>query len=109
MDFYKHSHGWSNRLIAGDSLLVMNSRLEKEAWPAGFRWSTSTPLRHQVQLQLPALYEQARLKDGRGEVLTPQGLVQEAETSGGLQTMVYGREWTYPKGKGTGEFPLWYR
>ncbi len=30
IDFYKHAHGWSNRLIAGDSLLVMNSVLEKE-------------------------------------------------------------------------------
>lgn len=30
VDFYKHKHNWSNRLIAGDSLLVMNSLLEKE-------------------------------------------------------------------------------
>jgi adenine-specific DNA-methyltransferase len=30
VNFYKHAHGWSNRLIAGDSLLVMNSLLEKE-------------------------------------------------------------------------------
>ncbi|MCJ7634312.1 site-specific DNA-methyltransferase, partial [Candidatus Bathyarchaeota archaeon] len=30
IEFYKHSQGWSNRLIAGDSLLVMNSLLEKE-------------------------------------------------------------------------------
>lgn len=30
IDFYKHSHDWSNRLVAGDSLLVMNSMLEKE-------------------------------------------------------------------------------
>jgi adenine-specific DNA-methyltransferase len=30
IEFYKHAHGWSNRLIAGDSLLVMNSLLEKE-------------------------------------------------------------------------------
>ncbi|MDE0119185.1 MAG: site-specific DNA-methyltransferase [Bdellovibrionales bacterium] len=30
IDFYKHDKGWSNRLIAGDSLLVMNSLLEKE-------------------------------------------------------------------------------
>ena len=30
IEFYKHSLGWSNRLIAGDSLLVMNSLLEKE-------------------------------------------------------------------------------
>ena len=30
IEFYRHRHGWSNRLIAGDSLLVMNSLLEKE-------------------------------------------------------------------------------
>lgn len=30
VEFYQHSHGWSNRLVAGDSLLVMNSLLEKE-------------------------------------------------------------------------------
>ncbi|HHW41303.1 MAG TPA: site-specific DNA-methyltransferase [Syntrophomonadaceae bacterium] len=30
VEFYKHRHNWTNRLIAGDSLLVMNSLLEKE-------------------------------------------------------------------------------
>ena len=30
IEFYKHEQNWSNRLIAGDSLLVMNSLLEKE-------------------------------------------------------------------------------
>jgi adenine-specific DNA-methyltransferase len=30
VEFYKHRHNWSNRLIAGDSLLVMNSLLVKE-------------------------------------------------------------------------------
>jgi adenine-specific DNA-methyltransferase len=30
IDFYRHEKGWSNRLIAGDSLLVMNSLLTKE-------------------------------------------------------------------------------
>ncbi len=30
IEFYKHRRNWSNRLIAGDSLLVMNSLLEKE-------------------------------------------------------------------------------
>ena len=30
IEFYQHPHGWSNRLIAGDSLLVMNSLMEKE-------------------------------------------------------------------------------
>jgi adenine-specific DNA-methyltransferase len=31
LDFYRHEKGWSNRLIAGDSLLVMNSLLQKES------------------------------------------------------------------------------
>ena len=30
IEFYKHRKNWTNRLIAGDSLLVMNSLLEKE-------------------------------------------------------------------------------
>ena len=30
IEFYQHPHNWSNRLIAGDSLLVMNSLLQKE-------------------------------------------------------------------------------
>ena len=31
IEFYKHDRGWSNRLVAGDSLLVMNSLLQKES------------------------------------------------------------------------------
>ncbi|MCG2776500.1 MAG: site-specific DNA-methyltransferase, partial [Desulfobacterales bacterium] len=31
IEFYKHKEGWKNRMIAGDSLLIMNSLLEKEA------------------------------------------------------------------------------
>jgi len=31
LEFYQHKEGWTNRLIAGDSLLVMNSLLEKES------------------------------------------------------------------------------
>lgn len=31
IDFYKHDKGWSNRLVLGDSLLVMNSLLHKES------------------------------------------------------------------------------
>lgn len=30
VEFYQHTRGWKNRLVAGDSLLVMNSLLEKE-------------------------------------------------------------------------------
>ncbi|WP_223295185.1 site-specific DNA-methyltransferase [Allochromatium vinosum] len=31
IDFYRHERGWANRLIAGDSLLVMNSLIQKES------------------------------------------------------------------------------
>jgi adenine-specific DNA-methyltransferase len=37
LDFYRHDRGWANRLVAGDSLLVMNSLLQKEAWPGRCR------------------------------------------------------------------------
>ena len=30
IEFYRHRHNWTNRLIAGDSLPVMNSLIEKE-------------------------------------------------------------------------------
>lgn len=30
IEFYRHKHNWSNRMVAGDSLLVMNSLLDKE-------------------------------------------------------------------------------
>ncbi len=30
IEFYRHRHNWTNRLIAGDSLIVMNSLIEKE-------------------------------------------------------------------------------
>ena len=35
VDFYRHPHGWSNRLIAGDSLLVMTRCWKRRAWPGG--------------------------------------------------------------------------
>ncbi|MFP4572231.1 MAG: site-specific DNA-methyltransferase [Desulfobacterales bacterium] len=31
IDFYKHERDWANRLISGDSLLVMNSLIQKES------------------------------------------------------------------------------
>lgn len=30
IDFYKHEYDWANRLVAGDSLSIMNSLIEKE-------------------------------------------------------------------------------
>lgn len=35
LEFYKHQRNWANRLIAGDSLLIMNSLLEKEGLAEG--------------------------------------------------------------------------
>ena len=34
-EFYHHTQDWTNRLIAGDSLLVMNSLLQKEGMAGG--------------------------------------------------------------------------
>jgi len=30
IEFYQHKNKWTNRLIAGDNLVIMNSMLEKE-------------------------------------------------------------------------------
>jgi hypothetical protein len=60
IEFYKHRHNWTNRLIAGDSLLVMNSLVEKETLAGLFR----PALRNQIRLKLPAVREQAR-REGR--------------------------------------------
>lgn len=43
VEFYKHAHGWSNRFIAGDSLLVMNSLLEKEGMAGTVQMSFIDP------------------------------------------------------------------
>ena len=37
IEFYRHKHNWTNRLIAGDSLLVMNSLIEKEGLGGQFQ------------------------------------------------------------------------
>jgi adenine-specific DNA-methyltransferase len=42
VDFYHHDGNWSNRMILGDSLLVMTSLAEKEGLKARCRPSTST-------------------------------------------------------------------
>ncbi len=73
VDFYKHEQNWSNRMILGDSLLVMTSLAEKEGLkgkvqmiyidpPYGIRfgsnWQVSTRKRE--------------VKDGKAEDLTRQ-------------------------------------
>ena len=74
--FDRHRHDWSNRLVAGDSLLVMNSLLEKEGMggkvqmvyidpPYGIRYGSN--FQHFVNRR--------DVRDGRDEDLT-----QEPET-----------------------------
>jgi hypothetical protein len=41
--FYEHKDKRTNRLIAGDSLVIMNFLLEKKAWPAKCRRSIDPP------------------------------------------------------------------
>ena len=70
-DFYKHPHGWSNRLIAGDSLLVMNSLLEKEGMAGKVQMIYFDPpygIRYGSNFQ-PFVHKRD-VKDGKDEDLT---------------------------------------
>ena len=61
IDFYRHAHGWSNRMIAGDSLLVMNSLLEKEGMAGQVQMVyIDPPYGIRVRIEFPAVCEQAR-------------------------------------------------
>jgi adenine-specific DNA-methyltransferase len=73
IEFYKHSQGWSNRLIAGDSLLVMNSLLEKEGLSRKIQMIFLDPpygIRYGSNFQ-PFVHERD-VKDGKDEHLTQQ-------------------------------------
>ena len=73
IEFYQHRHNWTNRLVAGDSLLVMNSLLEKEGKvqmvyidpPYGIRYGSN----------FQPFVNRRDVRDGRDEDLT-----QEPET-----------------------------
>ena len=76
IEFYKHRHNWTNRLIAGDSLLVMNSLLEKEGLGGQVQMVYIDPpygIRYGSNFQ-PFVNKQD-VTDGRDEDLT-----QEPET-----------------------------
>lgn len=51
VEFYEHKHNWSNRLIAGDSLLVMNSLLEKEGMSGKVHKGCRIPLNSLIYLR----------------------------------------------------------
>ena len=76
IDFYKHEHNWSNRLIAGDSLLVMNSLIEKEGLAGQVQMVYIDPpygIRYGSNFQ--PFVNKRDVKDGKDE-----DLIQEPET-----------------------------
>lgn len=73
IEFYKHSHNWSNRLVAGDSLLVMNSLLEKEGMAAKVQMIYIDPpygIKYGSNFQ--PFVNKRDVKDGKDEDLTQE-------------------------------------
>jgi len=73
IQFYKHSHNWSNRLIAGDSLLVMNSLLEKEGMAGQVQMVYIDPpygIKYGSNFQ--PFVKKRNVKDGKDEDLTTE-------------------------------------
>ncbi len=76
IEFYRHRHNWTNRLVAGDSLLVMNSLLEKEGMAGKVQMVYIDPpygVRYGSNFQ--PFVNRRDVRDGRDEDLT-----QEQET-----------------------------
>ena len=76
IEFYQHRHNWTNRLVAGDSLLVMNSLLEKEGMAGRVQMVYIDPpygIRYGSNFQ--PFVNRRDVRDGRDEDLT-----QEPET-----------------------------
>jgi adenine-specific DNA-methyltransferase len=76
IEFYKHDQNWSNRLVAGDSLLVMNSLLEKEGMDGKIQMMYFDPpygIKYGSNFQ--PFVNKRDVKDGKDEDLT-----QEPET-----------------------------
>jgi hypothetical protein len=73
IEFYKHPHNWSNRLIAGDSLLIMNSLLEKEGLAGQIQMIYIDPpygIRYGSNFQ--PFVNNRDVKDGKDEDLTQE-------------------------------------
>ena len=76
IEFYKHEQGWSNRLIAGDSLLIMNSLLEKERMENSIQMIyIDPPYGIKFGSNFQPFVNKRDVKDGKDEDLT-----QEPET-----------------------------
>jgi len=73
IDFYKHKEGWTNRLVAGDSLLVMNSMLEKEGMAGKVQTGYFDPpygIKYGSNFQ--PFVNKRDVKDGKDEDLTAE-------------------------------------
>ena len=73
VDFYKHKDDWSNRFVAGDSLLVMNSLLQKESMGGKVQMVYFDPpygIKYQSNFQ-PFVNEKS-VKDSKDEDLTSE-------------------------------------
>ena len=73
IEFYKHAHNWTNRLIAGDSLLVMNSLLEKEGMASKVQMIYIDPpygIRYGSNFQ--PFVNKRDVKDGKDDDLTQE-------------------------------------
>jgi len=73
IEFYKHNQNWSNRLIAGDSLIVMNSLLEKEGMSGKVQMIYIDPpygIRYGSNFQ--PFVNKRDVKDGKDEDLTQE-------------------------------------
>lgn len=73
IDFYKHAHGWSNRLIAGDSLLVMNSLVQKEGMAGKVQMVyIDPPYGIQYGSNFQPFVNRREVKDGKDDDLTAE-------------------------------------
>ena len=73
VDFYKHKHNWSSRLIAGDSLLVMNSLLEKEGMAGKVQMVyCDPPYGISYGSNFQPFVNNNRVKDGKDDDLTAE-------------------------------------
>ena len=76
VEFYKHRLNWTNRLISGDSLLVMNSLLEKEGMAGKVQMIyIDPPYGVKYGSNFQPFVNKRDVKDGKDEDLT-----QEPET-----------------------------
>ena len=73
IEFYKHRHNWTNRLIAGDSLLVMNSLLEKEGLAGKVQMiNIDPPYGISYGSNFQPFVNKRDVKDGKDEDLTQE-------------------------------------